>query len=569
MDIDNLLVNNICTLSHTNCKNYCNFMINGIENNIITDFNKIFEKLIIFLNINPKCMNTPEVNNLINRIGDLVDFEKISGQVIGILRHLNSDYLQIFKNQIDKFNNISEKYFSNILLLQNRELNNYIINSKIDIINIVPNHIELLCSNPGLVTQEPASKKMVFIKQNASNYNVDYITKLSNKNPNAITKTAILFGILGNLNLELIDILISKNKNLVIDNDYLIASCYQQKEDLVEYFLNNRLEITNKCFLAIFANLLSYDILQVNGSYINYFNSNTTIFRTNKTNQLKIINIFQNYNYIFKYEDVLILTKNKIELPAFEKYNIVINDDFINLCNTLNFYPPYNQKLINMKAVGLFTPYTNLTQLKTQLNNLNYIPTQECLYKACENNLNISIIKYLISLGLKIDDKCIKLLALSLKNNKTFLTILDEYFENNKKLDYSLKDDSKIKELENKVKELQNKIKELENESIKKEQSNKNNNYLDKKIKLSKTKEIKVSNEFIELFDLKNNTIDFLTFKKVLLNYFKNNNLIQKDSFDIILDDKLIKVLKFDGYGNKINLKDLDEFCKFILSSFL
>jgi hypothetical protein len=544
-------------------------MINGIENNIITDFNKIFEKLIIFLNINPKCMNTPEVNNLINRIGDLVDFEKISGQVIGILRHLNSDYLQIFKNQIDKFNNISEKYFSNILLLQNRELNNYIINSKIDIINIVPNHIELLCSNPGLVTQEPASKKMVFIKQNASNYNVDYITKLSNKNPNAITKTAILFGILGNLNLELIDILISKNKNLVIDNDYLIASCYQQKEDLVEYFLNNRLEITNKCFLAIFANLLSYDILQVNGSYINYFNSNTTIFRTNKTNQLKIINIFQNYNYIFKYEDVLILTKNKIELPAFEKYNIVINDDFINLCNTLNFYPPYNQKLINMKAVGLFTPYTNLTQLKTQLNNLNYIPTQECLYKACENNLNISIIKYLISLGLKIDDKCIKLLALSLKNNKTFLTILDEYFENNKKLDYSLKDDSKIKELENKVKELQNKIKELENESIKKEQSNKNNNYLDKKIKLSKTKEIKVSNEFIELFDLKNNTIDFLTFKKVLLNYFKNNNLIQKDSFDIILDDKLIKVLKFDGYGNKINLKDLDEFCKFILSSFL
>ena len=73
----------------------------------------------------------------------------------------------------------------------------------------------------------------------------------------------------------------------------------------------------------------------------------------------------------------------------------------------------------------------------------------------------------------------------------------------------------------------------------------------------------------MKFFELKNNTINLSTFKKVLLNYFKTNNLIQKESFEIILDEKLIKILKFENYGYKINLKDLDEFCKFILTLFM
>ena len=92
---------------------------------------------------------------------------------------------------------------------------------------------------------------------------------------------------------------------------------------------------------------------------------------------------------------------------------------------------------------------------------------------------------------------------------------------------------------------------------------------MDKKIKLTQNQEVKVSNEFAQFFNLKTDSINYLTFKKVLLNYFKENDLIKKDSFDIILESDLIQLIKFEKYGNQINLKDLDEFCKFILSSFI
>ena len=58
-----------------------------------------------------------------------------------------------------------------------------------------------------------------------------------------------------------------------------------------------------------------------------------------------------------------------------------------------------------------------------------------------------------------------------------------------------------------------------------------------------------------------------LSFKRILFNYFNNNKLIKKDSFDIELSTELCKAIGFDNskFGNKMNLKDIDAFCLYIL----
>ncbi len=564
----------LCTLTnkHTTCKNNCASIVEGIEKNELVDFNKIFENLMRFLQNNPKCCTVDEVNNLINKISDLIDLELLSINTISILRHLNSDYLDIFKNQINKKNSISSKLFSNILLLQNKGLNDYIIDTKLEVIDIIPYHIELLCSNPGITNNESVtSKKMIFMPSVNAQINESYINKLSNQNPSAITKTAILYAIMGNHKIELIDSLIQKNKNLILDEDYLIISCYSLRENLIEYFLNNKIEVNNKCFHALFSEKLSANIIKTHESFINYFNNSYPKKNIN-TESLKIIQIFQKYNYIFTYKDAEFLISHKIEIPSFEKYNIEIDDKFINLCKLHNFFPNYGDKLKNLKAVQIFQNYYNLADIKAELNKLDIIPNQECLYKACEVQSTI-VIKYLIGLGLNIDEKCLEASArYSQKKNQTFILILDEFIKNSKKNKNDTNSNSSTNiELEDKVKKLENRIKELEEElQSKKEKTNKNNlSYLDKNVELSLKQLIKVPDDFAIFFGLENNAINLLSFKKVLLKYFKDNNYINNNSFEIILDDELVNILKYNKYDNKINLKDLDKFCKFILSSFI
>jgi hypothetical protein len=199
------------------------------------------------------------------------------------------------------------------------------------------------------------------------------------------------------------------------------------------------------------------------------------------------------------------------------------------------------------------------------------------LYKACELKANTTIIKYLISLGLKIDEKCLQISGNIISGkSSSFALVLSEFMKN---VNISNQDD-KIKKLEDRIKELEKELKNstpntqnishtkviIKKKDIEKEMKY---HYLDEKINIKK--EARVNKEFIKFFNLDNlelDTINCLILKKILLKYFKEKKLIKKNSFEIILDESLIKVLKFDKkYGNQINLKDLDEFCKFILSN--
>lgn len=178
-------VNNLRILTcpygiHTNCKTYAVGITKSIENNEIGDFNLIFENLIYFLSKNIGCMNTFEIKNLINKIQDLIDVELLTRPTIDILRYLNYEYIQIIRNIIDKLKNINKELFYNILLIQNKDLNDYLIYSKLNIIDVAFNHIELLCSNPGL-TQKTNSVTLAFLKDNVTQYNANYTIELLKK----------------------------------------------------------------------------------------------------------------------------------------------------------------------------------------------------------------------------------------------------------------------------------------------------------------------------------------------------------------------------------------------------
>jgi hypothetical protein len=578
-------VNNLRIISchysiHENCKKYTAVITKSIENNEIADFNLIFENLIYFLSKNVGCMYTNDIKNLIDKIKDLIDIELLTRPTIDIIRSLNYEFIQIVRNNIDKLKHISSGLFNNILLLQNKDFNDYLIYSKLDIIDIASNHIELLCSNPGL-TQKVTSLSLSFLKDGVTQYNANYIIELAKKNPNAISKNAIIFAILGNHKLDLIENLINK-KNFQLDQDYLIASCFKLNKQYIEYFLNKKIEINHSCLKGIFSHIIQNDFLQIPAGFITFFNNSYPKYNFYSAQLAKdIINIFQKYNYIFTYNDAVLLLQHNVEIPSFENYNITIDDNFVNLCEIYNYYPNYGKKINDIKAIKLFTNYNNLSIIKSELSRLKFTPTQECLYNACELKTNTTIIKYLLSLGLKIDEKCLQLSGnIISRKSSTFALVLSEFMKNIK----IPNQDDKIKKLEDRIKELE---KELENSTsntpnmshtkiiIKKKDIKKDiekemqYHYLDEKIKIKK--EAQVDKEFIKFFNLDNlesDTINCLFLKKILLKYFKEKKLIKKNSFEIILDESLIKVLKFDKkYGNLIDLKDLDEFCKFILSN--
>jgi hypothetical protein len=91
--------------------------------------------------------------------------------------------------------------------------------------------------------------------------------------------------------------------------------------------------------------------------------------------------------------------------------------------------------------------------------------------------------------------------------------------------------------------------------------------------KLSKTKiiskeEVSLPAKFSKFFNLdKDVKLSVLSFKKILFNYFNNNKLIKKDSFEIELSAELCEAINFNKtkYGNKMDLKDIDAFCLFVL----
>lgn len=106
----------------------------------------------------------------------------------------------------------------------------------------------------------------------------------------------------------------------------------------------------------------------------------------------------------------------------------------------------------------------------------------------------------------------------------------------------------------------------VKNESIKVE--TKYEDYKTIKTKITAKDEIKLSTKFTTFFNLeKDIKLTVLTFKKILFNYLNNNKLIKKDSFEVELSSELCETIGFDKkkYGNKLNLKDIDIFCLYIL----
>ncbi len=116
------------------------------------------------------------------------------------------------------------------------------------------------------------------------------------------------------------------------------------------------------------------------------------------------------YGYKLTYDDVKFGIQNKFEFQSIEKYNIVADDNLLNICHSNKFYPKYNfagndklmielQGLCTVRNIGAIRKFITLHKL---------IPDSKCMENASEIHGNYQIYQYLIESGGILTNKCLK-----------------------------------------------------------------------------------------------------------------------------------------------------------------
>lgn len=206
---------------------------------------------------------------------------------------------------------------------------------------------------------------------------------------------------------------------------------WNNKEDINNLFkiifslLNNKIAPTSLCLKNLINNFADN-----RNKLINFLDSQDIIhwYRQKIIEQenekikyiLDAINIFENFGYVLNYEDLYILTKNKITINNIKKYNFDFNDNkFQEICAEYIFFP-YDMKLKQEYLYLIFKNKHLLRDIFKIINNFNLKVDIKCLETLCKLNRRPILIKTIMKkYNLKLDNNFIKNLPKS--NIKSFL----------------------------------------------------------------------------------------------------------------------------------------------------
>ncbi len=182
------------------------------------------------------------------------------------------------------------------------------------------------------------------------------------------------------------------------------------------------------------------------------------------------------------------------------------------------------------------------------------------------------------------DNEPQKVVISNIEENKDNKIMKLEHINNQNISDNIIKDDDYISESDDeipkkKIKKISIKVKT--NKKDIKSDDNKDNiinndiktifeDYTLIKTNIEEKEQISISDKFIKYFNLeKDSKLTILSFKRLLLNYLNNNKLIKKDNFVITLNEDMCNSINFDykKYDNKLDIKNLDKFCAFVLDN--
>lgn len=245
-----------------------------------------------------------------------------------------------------------------------------------------------------------------------------------------------LHEIIKNGSVELCNSLLSLGCDL--DTRCLEIACEHRHKNMIQFLLENKI-IPNKICLQLLLKKSNNNnqnrYRRRRYYYRNRYNDNLSSEDDSNSDEITtLIDLFVNVGYKLDYEDLLLITQNKVKINNFENLNIKIDEKFADVCNELGFYP-YPQLNIKPSIIRLqkeCEKSNNLTKIKNLITEYNLKPNVVCLRNACKLSDNRIIIKYLIDLGIEPDEECVKNIGHA-TGLQYVSYVIDNYFESMKK----------------------------------------------------------------------------------------------------------------------------------------
>ncbi len=353
-------------------------------------------------------------------------------------------------------------------------------------------------------------------------------------------------------------------KNYQITNYNFEQVCRHCVFKDIKYILElSRMEITSNHFKAIISTT-DMDGDDYSGDFDsegdNYIKTNTDTFE-NRTTKMELL--FHN-GFIPNKDDVKNTIFNHIEIPNISRFDLVLDDELLNLCRANNFYPKYNFSGIAPEMLELQEACNNknFVLVKKLMKTHNLVPDYNCMEIVSKFKEN-KILDFMIQNGGKVNLNCVKKRAECYANNKFILTMINAYEKENTK---------EITQYKNRILELENFIKKNINDDVKMYNvTNLNVNDDNLKDFQLKYKNKKVPHKkIVEFFGIdKTQKINYIDFKNLLI------EKINKGSWEFNNDDNLICIpLEYrtlfgldDNINNVISIDDIDKLvCLFFMN---
>jgi hypothetical protein len=335
-------------------------------------------------------------------------------------------------------------------------------------------------------------------------------------------------------------------KGYEISNDlleYVIEKKVRDKKEKVLFLLDNKIVPTNKTF---------NNLINTHYYYQNYYYSN---------NNSELINIIVNYGYIPTYENVKEALKKKIIIDNIERFDIQFDISYIHICNDVGLIDPYKTN-IQQDIICLENECNkpgNLAKIKHIVNTFNILPNQTCIQNACSYKNNVQTVKFLVSKGAKIDIHCLENTVNSIHSNLLYY-IFDQYKNNipiidmppnktheNKTNDIKTNDNktNDNKTNDNKTLEIRQHISHIPKDF---NAYNKVYSYIPKSL----CQKIKLKSKYSD--------INFIEFRRYILDYLKKHNMIDIKGNITIIEPYLYNC------SNTISLGDINEWVYSLLN---
>jgi hypothetical protein len=187
-----------------------------------------------------------------------------------------------------------------------------------------------------------------------------------------------------------------------LNDQVLIIACTSLNMPIVKLALENKIKPTAECFNAIIKGT------KVNPYYGNRYNRYNA---PNKQLESDIIELLIQFGYQVTYDNVVEATRNFIKINDIDRFDIKLDEKFLEVCAEVHYYPYKLDIAPTTKCLEKeCTKSGNITIIK-EIISKGVKPDSACLEQACKHKANLATIKYLVEHGAKMNVDCLKAIA--------------------------------------------------------------------------------------------------------------------------------------------------------------